>query len=214
MDPHLWAFVGLAALLTIMPGADMALVTRSTLAGGRRAAFLTTLGINLGCLVHATASAFGISAILRTSALAFTVVKTIGAAYLVFIGIRAIVDTWRERNLSQDTSPTLGAERGGGISARRAFSEGLMTNVLNPKVAIFYLTLLPQFIEPGDPVLLKSLALGTIHNVMGFVWLTMYAWFIDQFSAFLNRPTVKQTLERITGAVLIALGVRLAWEKR
>ena len=89
-----------------------------------------------------------------------------------------------------------------------------MTNVLNPKVAIFYLTLLPQFIEPGDPVLLKSLALGGIHNLMGLVWLTVYAWFIHQFAAFLNRPTVKHALERVTGAVLIALGVRLAWEKR
>ena len=213
MDPHLWAFVGLAALLTIIPGADMALVTRSTLAGGRRAAFLTTLGINLGCLVHASASAFGISAILRTSALAFAIMKTIGAAYLVIIGIRAIVDTWRDKSAQPALSSTLGVH-GSGISPRRAFSEGLMTNVLNPKVAIFYLTLLPQFIEPGDPVLLKSLALGTIHNVMGFVWLTIYAWFIDQFAAFLNRPTVKHTLERVTGAVLIALGVRLAWERR
>jgi threonine/homoserine/homoserine lactone efflux protein len=212
MDPHLWAFVGLAALLTIIPGADMALVTRSTLAGGRRAAFLTTLGICLGCLVHATASAFGISAILRTSALAFTIVKSVGAAYLVYIGIRAIVDSWRDRRnaAALDTS---GLARGG-ITSRRAFTEGLMTNVLNPKVAIFYLTLLPQFIEPGDPVLLKSLALGGIHNLMGLVWLTIYAWFIHQFAGFLNRPTVKHALERVTGAVLIALGVRLAWEKR
>lgn len=211
MDPHLWAFVGLAALLTIIPGADMALVTRSTLAGGRRAAFLTTLGICLGCLVHATASAFGISAILRTSALAFTIVKSVGAAYLVYIGIRAIVDSWRDkRKAALDTS----ALARGGITSRRAFTEGLMTNVLNPKVAIFYLTLLPQFIEPGDPVLLKSLALAGIHNLMGLVWLTVYAWFIHQFAAFLNRPTVKHTLERVTGAVLIALGVRLAWEKR
>ncbi|HJR41109.1 MAG TPA: LysE family translocator [Gemmatimonadaceae bacterium] len=212
MDPHLWAFVGLAALLTIIPGADMALVTRSTLAGGRRAAFLTTLGICLGCLVHATASAFGISAILRTSALAFTIVKSVGAAYLVYIGIRAIVDSWRDRRnaAALDTS---GLARGG-ITPRRAFTEGLMTNVLNPKVAIFYLTLLPQFIEPGDPVLLKSLALGGIHNLMGLLWLTVYAWFIHQFAAFLNRPTVKHALERVTGAVLIALGVRLAWEKR
>jgi threonine/homoserine/homoserine lactone efflux protein len=213
MDPHLWAFVGLAALLTIIPGADMALVTRSTLAGGQRAAFLTTLGICLGCLVHATASAFGISAILRTSALAFTIVKSVGAAYLVYIGIRAIADTWRGDRRAP-TLDTQGVPRGGGISARRAFTEGLMTNVLNPKVAIFYLTLLPQFIEPGDPVLLKSLALGAIHNAMGLIWLTIYAWFIHQFAVFLNRPAVKHTLERATGAVLIGLGVRLAWEKR
>lgn len=193
----------------------MALVTRSTLAGGRRAAFLTTLGICLGCLVHATASAFGISAILKTSALAFTIVKSVGAAYLVYIGVRAIVETWRDKG--ESAALPLDAPRtsaGARLGARRAFSEGLMTNVLNPKVAIFYLTLLPQFIEPGDAVLVKSLALAGIHILMGLLWLTVYAWFIDQFAAFLNRPAVKRALERATGAVLIALGVRLAWEKR
>ncbi len=211
MDPQLWAFVGLAALLTIMPGADMALVTRSTLAGGRRAAFQTTLGICLGCLVHATASAFGISAILRTSAMAFMVVKTIGAAYLVYIGVRAIVDTWRRK---EPVAAQLPGAKPSAITTRRAFSEGLLTNLLNPKVAIFYLTLLPQFIVPGDPVLVKSLALASVHILMGLVWLTIYAWFIDQFSAVLNRPSVKNALERVTGAVLIGLGVRLAWERR
>ncbi len=213
MPHHLWAFLALAALLTILPGADMALVTRSTLAGGRRAASFTTLGIGLGCLVHATASALGISAILATSATAFMVVKSVGAAYLVYVGARGIIETWRHRT-AEPTLDVSGARQARHLDARRAFSEGLLTNVLNPKVAIFYLTLLPQFIEPSGPVLLQSLALALIHIVMGLMWLTAYAWFIHQFAAVLNRPAVKHALERVTGAVLIALGLRLAWERR
>ena len=223
-DPRLFAFVGVAALLTILPGADMALVTRNVLALGRRRTMLTVLGIAAGCLIHATASALGISAILATSATAYNVVKTVGAAYLIWIGIQSIkgarrpspVAPPRTKSPRPTSKPIRGLTPNDRIDAGAwaAFLQGFLTNVLNPKVAIFYLTFLPQFISPGELVLARSLMLASIHIAMGIVWLTAYAWFIDRLGAVLTRPTVKAWLERVTGGLLIALGARLAWERR
>jgi len=206
VDPRLYAFIGVAAVLTILPGADMALVTRNALVVGRQRTTLTIVGISAGCVIHATASALGLSAILATSAAAFNVVKTLGAAYLVWLGVQSIRDATTGKTVSA-TTETRHAGAG-------PFLQGFLTNLLNPKVAIFYLTFLPQFISPGEPVLKRSLFLAALHIAMGFVWLTAYAWFVDQLGAVLTRPRVKAWLERTTGALLIALGVRLAWARR
>ena len=202
LDPRLVAFVGVAAVLTILPGADMALVMRNVFAVGRPRTMLTIAGIACGCLIHATASALGMSAILATSATAFTVMKTAGAAYLVWIGVQS----FRARNTTTGEN--------GRSPASAPFAQGFLTNVLNPKVAIFYLTFLPQFIAPGEPVLRRSLFLAGLHIAMGVVWLSAYAWFIERLGGVLARPRVKAWLERVTGGLLIALGVRLAWERR
>jgi threonine/homoserine/homoserine lactone efflux protein len=204
LDPRLVAFVGVAAVLTILPGADMALVMRNVLALGRPRAILTIAGIACGCVIHATASALGMSAILATSATAFTVMKTAGAAYLVWMGVQSFRsgDTVTARGPSKPTRGTA------------PFAQGFLTNVLNPKVAIFYLTFLPQFIAPGEPVLRRSLFLAGIHIAMGVVWLSAYAWFVERLGNVLTRPNVKARLERATGGLLIALGVRLAWDRR
>jgi len=207
VDPRLYAFVGVAAILTILPGADMALVTRNVLTIGRRRTMLTIAGIGSGCIVHATASALGLSAILATSATAFSVVRTIGAAYLVWLGVQSIRDA--SRATAQPAASTMERRTRWG-----PFLQGFLTNVLNPKVAIFYLTFLPQFIGPNEPVFRRSLFLASIHIAMGFIWLATYAWFVDQLGAVLTRPRIKAWLERITGGVLIALGVRLAWARR
>jgi RhtB (resistance to homoserine/threonine) family protein len=204
LDPKFLAFLGIAALLTITPGADTALVARNAVSRGRRGAFFTTLGICLGCLAHSAASALGLSAILATSAAAFETVKWIGAAYLVSIGIQGL----RGGKPSPPYAPSPAAPHG------RSFSEGLLTNLLNPKVALFYLTFLPQFISPGQPVLRTSLLLALIHNVMGLVWLNACAAFLHRLGAALQRPRVKRWIEGVTGAMLAALGVRLAFERR
>jgi RhtB (resistance to homoserine/threonine) family protein len=207
VDPRIYAFIGVAGILTILPGADMALVTRNVLAVGRRRTMLTILGIQLGCVFHATASALGLSAILATSATAFNVVKTIGAAYLVWIGIQSIRTASITHAIAIETTPAK-------TRIGSPFVQGFLTNILNPKVAVFYLTFLPQFISPGESVLRRSLLLASIHIVLGSVWLTAYAWFVDRLGAVLTRPRVKAWLERVTGGLLIALGARLAWEHR
>jgi threonine/homoserine/homoserine lactone efflux protein len=205
IDGSILAFMGIAALLTILPGADMALVAKVTLLDGRRAAFFTSLGITAGLPVHATASALGLSLILATSAEAFNVVKFIGAAYLAYLGIRTLRDSF-----APAAAQVVAARRT--RSRRAAFIQGWLSNVLNPKVALFYLTFLPQFISPGDNVLAKSLLLAGIHAVLGLVWLPLYAYAIDRVGAVVRGA--RRWLERLSGAALIGLGVRLAFERR
>ena len=191
-------------LLTISPGADMALVAKVTIERGRLAAFWTTIGICSGLLVHATASALGLSVILATSAEAFTVVKLAGAAYLAYLGLRSLRDSFR----TEVTSAAMPRRRGS------AYLVGLLNNVLNPKVAVFYLTFLPQFIDPTGNVLAQSLLFAFAHAVMGIVWLSLYAYVLARLSAFFARYGVRQWLERVTGVVLVGLGARLALERR
>ena len=212
MDSRFVAFLGIAALLTIIPGVDTALVTKNAIARGRTAAFFTTFGICVGCLCHATASSLGLSVVLRESARVYEWVKLAGAGYLIYIGIRSL---WTARNLppspSAECVATSCAAR---VGLFRSFSEGLATNLLNPKVAIFYLTFLPQFIAPGELVLRKSLLLASIHVLMGLLWLCSYAMLLDRMSAVLTRPSVRRRLEVFTGAVLVAFGLKLAMERR
>jgi threonine/homoserine/homoserine lactone efflux protein len=241
MTSSLLAFVPVALLLTLIPGADTALVTRNALALGLRGARWTILGILTGCLIHATASALGLSAILATSARAYETVKLVGAAYLVWIGVQAIrsagvgvqiprlaalarddgeVQIPRLAALARDDErghPERSAQRGVEGSARtdsHPFMQGFLTNILNPKVALFYLTFLPQFIPAGAPVLRTSLLLAMIHNVLGFAWLSLYARFVDRLRSAMTRPVVKRWLERVTGGVLVTIGARLAWDRR
>ena len=211
MDSRFLAFLGIAALLTIIPGADTALVTKNAITRGRTAAFFTTFGICLGCLCHATASALGLSVILRESARVYGWVKLAGAAYLVYLGVRSL---WAARNRIDHTEGLNPFDnRTVRAGTLRSFTEGLFTNLLNPKVAIFYLTFLPQFIAPGESVLCRSLFLASIHVLMGLLWLSAYITLLDRMSGVLARPSIKQKLEAVTGVVLVAFGLRLATER-
>ncbi|HEX8037242.1 MAG TPA: LysE family translocator [Ktedonobacterales bacterium] len=215
MDTRLLAFVGLAALLTITPGADMAVVTKVALEQNRQAALRTTVGIVTGLMLWATASAVGLAAILTASATAFTIIKFAGAAYLLWLGIQSI---WPKRRQQEATSspPPSGDVHGALDSQARQspFRRGLLSNLLNPKVGIFYTTFLPQFIAPGQPVLAMSLLLAAIHGVMGLIWLSWYAFMVAKAGDVLRRPSIKRLLDRVTGVVLIAFGLRLAVERR
>lgn len=204
IDPLFVAGIAVLALLTISPGADTALVMKITLERGRGAALLATIGICSGTLVHAVASALGLSVILATSAEAFTALKLVGAAYLVYLGVQALRGSFRHGSAAAIVprhSPT-------------PYLQGLLSNVLNPKVAVFYLTFLPQFMSPGDNVLLRSLAFAVAHSVMGIAWLSAFAFAVSRIGAALGGAGVRRWLERVTGSVLIALGARLALERR
>jgi threonine/homoserine/homoserine lactone efflux protein len=204
------AFTVAATLVTISPGADMALVARRAITEGWRRASVTSAGIVTGLLVHATASAIGISAILVRSAAAFTVLKIVGACYLVLLGILSFRAARRAGREPADL-------RDGGRpmrSGRTSFAQGFLNNVLNPKPALFYLAFLPQFFEPGDPVVALTGILVAIHIAISIVWLVLWGWLVSRASGALARPKWRATLERVTGCVLVALGLRLATTSR
>jgi threonine/homoserine/homoserine lactone efflux protein len=205
-DPLL--FLGVITLLTITPGADMAMVSRSVFLGGRAAAFATTLGIAAGCMLWALASAAGVAAILAASETAYDALRLVGAAYLVWLGAQSLLAAWRghpEAALGEPPAPP-----GAGRSLRRPFRQGLLTNLFNPKIALFYTTFLPQFIVPGDSVLLLSTAMATVHIVLGILWLSLYAWLLGRAVEAFRGSRVRRALDSVTGAVLVGLGIRVA----
>jgi len=199
------AFAAVVAVIVVLPGPDMALVLQNGLAGGRRSAVETALGINAGLLVWAVAAALGIAALLHASAPAFTALKLAGAAYLVWLGLRALADAWRG-------SPPVAYA--GKRRRARPFRQGLLSNLLNPKVALVFTTLIPQFVDAGRPALAQTLVLAAVFLCLGLVWLLSYALVVASVGEVLRRPRVRRALSAVTGAVLTALGVRLAFERR
>jgi RhtB (resistance to homoserine/threonine) family protein len=201
----LFAFVAISALLAVTPGVDMALVAKNALLRGRRDALLTAAGICIGLLGWTAATALGVAALLRTSAVAFTVLKLAGAAYLLYLGLQAL---WASR------APTAPTQAMPARSSRSPVRQGLLTNLLNPKIAVFFTSFIPQFLEPGDSVLVRSLVLGAVFTLIGLAWLSAYAVVVSKAGNALRRPRVKRALDRLTGCVLIAFGLRLATERR
>lgn len=217
-DSQLIAFAGLAFVLVLTPGANIMLVIRSALTRGPRAGIAAALGIALGHFVHASASALGLSLLLRTSDVAFTVMKVVGAAYLTYLGVRSFIAAWRGRGQTFDAVEGGVAEvdRGDAPSRRshRFLVDGFLCNVLNPKVALFYLALLPQFVAPGEPVLAKSLLLAAVHGSISFSWQSILSVALGKIRPLLARPAVYRTLEALTGSLLVGFGIRLALAHR
>jgi len=211
IDAQVLTFTLVAAALTLSPGPDTMLVVRNVLRGGRHDGVVTTFGIYSGLFFHAILSALGISIILMHSATAFHVVKIAGACYLVWLGVQSLRGAVRG-------APPAGSADGpvatDAASSRQCFLEGLLCNVLNPKVAVFYLALLPQFIGPADPVLGKSLLLAGIHYAEGILWLVTLSFLLDRTRRFFLGSAVRRWLDALCGLVLVGLGARLAFERQ
>jgi threonine/homoserine/homoserine lactone efflux protein len=204
------AFTLAATVVTLVPGPDMALVARRAITDGWRRASVTSAGVVSGLLVHATASAVGISAILLRSATAFTVLKIVGACYLAVLGILSFRAAGRARREPDEEVVPERQQR----SARTSFVQGFLNNVLNPKPALFYLAFLPQFFEPGDPVVLMTGILVAIHILISIVWLVTWGWLVSRATGVLTGRRWRAALERVTGCVLVGLGLRLATSSR
>jgi len=198
---HLLPFVGTAILIALTPGADTAVVVRTALVAGAAPARRTALGTATGLMVWGVASACGVAAILNASAEAFTTIKLAGAAYLIWLGIQAI----------RRAGAPLPAEGGHGGSP---FRQGLLCNLLNPKAGVFFTALLPQFVSPQDPALAVSLLLTAIAAATSLIWLTVYATLVPRAGDVVRRTPVRRAIDRVTGTVLIALGIRLALPRR
>jgi threonine/homoserine/homoserine lactone efflux protein len=206
---HLVIFLGVAAILIVVPGPDMALVTKNAILHGRQAALATSFGVNAGLTVWTVASAFGVASLVRTSSIAFTALKLAGAGYLIWLGV-ATLRSARRSPADAERAPDPRAK----IGPRAGFRQGLLCNLGNPKIAAFFTGLLPQFIGSGRSVLLPFLLLGGVFVLMTFVWLCVYSLLVVRASALLRRPRVKVALDRLAGVILIGVGVRLATEHR
>ncbi|MEB3368019.1 LysE family translocator [Saccharopolyspora mangrovi] len=201
----LWGFTVVAVLAVITPGLDTMLALRHALLGGRRAGLTAVLGITTGCLVWGTASIVGLTALLTASELAYNVVRILGAAYLIWLGASALWKTLpRNRKPTTEDVPV--------PAGRSAFRAGLMTNLLNPKVGVFYMSLLPQFLPTGPTASAWGALLVTIHLTVGLLWLPSLVWVAGRARAFLQKQRVRRWLDRITATVLLGLGVKLAAE--
>ena len=210
MGTHLLVFVGVAAIVIAIPGPDTAVVTKNVLLHGRRTALGTSLGVSAGLSVWTLAAAAGVASLLRASAVAFTVLKLIGALYLVWLGIQALRAA-RRADIDADAQRAAGRAA---IGAVGGFRQGFLSDLANPKIGIFFTSLLPQFVDPGRPVLGPFLVLGAVFVLMTVVWLCAYTLIAARAAQTLRRPRVKAALDRITGVVLIAIGIRLATEHR
>jgi threonine/homoserine/homoserine lactone efflux protein len=201
---HLLPFFAVAVIVVVTPGVDMALVTKNALVHGRRPALATAFGINVGIAVWTVAGALGVAAVVQASAAAFAVIKFGGALYLIYLGAQALRSARRARAETPVIRSSLGTAG--------AFRQGLVSNLLNPKIAVFFTSLLPQFVSHGT--LPALLVLGALFNAMGVLWLTSYALVAARGRDFLQRPRMKGALEYLSGIVLVGLGLRLALERR
>jgi RhtB (resistance to homoserine/threonine) family protein len=207
---HLLVFVGVAAIVIVVPGPDTVVVTKNVLVHGRRAALGTSLGVSAGLSVWTVAAAVGVASLVRASAVAFTVLKLIGAIYLIWLGLQALRAAGHGASAEQDATSTARPAMG----ALGGFRQGFVSDIANPKIGVFFTSLLPQFVDPGRPVLFPFLALGAVFVLMTVLWLCAYCLVAARAAEMLRRPRVNAALDRVTGIVLIALGLRLATESR
>ncbi len=206
------AFIGVSLVVIMTPGPDTAITIRNTLFGGRLGGVFTALGVASGQIIWALATSAGIVALLVASEPLFLAVKYAGAAYLIFLGIQALGQALRPATRQEgDMSAPLPKRR---LTALSAFRQGLISDLGNPKMAVFFASLLPQFVPSGAPTFAGLLFLGMIFALMTFAWLAIYAVVIAKAGDYLRTPAIRRTIEAMTGTLLIGLGVRIAAEQR
>jgi threonine/homoserine/homoserine lactone efflux protein len=205
MHVDLLPFLALSVLLIVIPGPDTAMVTKNALVGGRRSGVYAAVGVSVGLTIWTAAAALGIAALLRASSVAFFALKIAGAVYLTWSGIRML----RSRGLSigEDASAR-------SSSGTRALRQGLLSDLGNPKIAVLFTSLLPQFVHGHGSAFLPLLFMGIVFAVLTLMWLAGYALAVGHASGLLRRPPVRKALDRFTGLVLIGFGVKLALERR
>lgn len=201
---NLLAFTFAATMLTLTPGLDTALVLRTATVEGKQQALRAALGINAGCLLWGVAVAFGLGALIAVSELAFNLLKYCGAAYLAWLGLNMLLRP-RRSFAPADADGNPGANW---------FLKGMLGNVLNPKVGVFYVSFLPQFIPQGQPLVLWTFGLVSIHVVLGLIWSLLLIGATRSLSGVLQREKVIQWMDRTTGMIFVLFAARLALSRR
>lgn len=206
IDASLFAFAGVSLLLAVTPGPDTAVVTRNALAHGRRGVALTTSGIALALVAWVGATAVGLSALLRTSGEVLLALKIVGAGYLAYLGIRTLIE-------SRHTPGDLLAGVPAAAPSHAVFRQGFLSAITNPKLGVFFVTFLPQWVLPGQAVLPRLLVLGVTFAIIGWLWMNVYGLFVTRLRDVITGSRVRQWMQRVTGVVLLGFGARLALER-
>jgi threonine/homoserine/homoserine lactone efflux protein len=207
MTSDFGAFLGVSAMLIMTPGQDTALVIRNSLAGGTRAGVFSGLGVAAGQVVWTIASAVGVTALLLASAPAFHALRLAGAAYLVFLGARALYEALAMREKRMNPRVASGASS---VSRATAFRQGALSALGNAKLAVFFVSLFPQFIPAGGAAATTCIVLGLCFTLMCFTWLCLYATAVGKFGELLGRTSTRRAIQTALGAFLVAFGVKLA----
>ncbi len=201
-------FIFMAFMLIILPGPDTAIITKNTISKRKAAGLQTTAGTLIALLIHTMAAVFGLSALIVKSAFLFSILKYAGAVYLIYLGCKSILFIIKK----QPQAPS-DPEQVNKFAKESNFRQGFLTNLLNPKVAVFFLTFLPQFAGKGDHAFFEFLALGLTYTLLTLIWFFFYIYLIHFVSDFMKKPTTMKAVEGLTGAVLILFGLKLALEK-
>ncbi|MCX5208513.1 LysE family translocator [Kitasatospora sp. NBC_00240] len=204
----LWSFALVVGLLTLTPGLDTALVLRTSALGHRRRAWGVVLGIQTGTLLWGALTSVGVTALLTASQVAYTALRWAGAAYLVWTGVRMLRATFGNGPAPEAAAPD---SRPAPDTARGGWRQGTLTNLLNPKMGAFYVALLPQFIPPGTNHVAMGLLLTSVHIALGLVWSSVLIACARALRGRLSRPSARRLLDRVTGTVVAAFGIRLAF---
>jgi threonine/homoserine/homoserine lactone efflux protein len=209
IDLQIITFLTVTLVLTVTPGVDTIIIMRNVLRGGRRDGYYTALGICSGLFVHASLSALGISVILAKSAVLFSYMKIAGACYLIWLGSNTLYGAFRKNQPIFLTKQSIDKIY---VQPLRSFREGIFSNVLNPKPAIFYLAFFPQFIGQNDPVFIKTMLLASVQFIIGVSWLIILSHLICHMKTIIEKPSIRKLLDGISGGVLVLLGLKIGLE--
>lgn len=201
-------FIFMAFMLIILPGPDTAVITKNTISKRKAAGLQTTAGTLVALLIHTMAAVFGLSALIVKSAFLFSILKYAGAVYLIYLGCKSILFILKKQPQAADDS-----EQVNKYGKETNFRQGFLTNLLNPKVAVFFLTFLPQFAGKGDHAFFEFLILGLTYTLLTMIWFFFYIYLIHFVSDFMKKPTTMKAVEGLTGGVLILFGLKLALER-
>ncbi|MFD8595564.1 LysE family translocator [Kitasatospora sp. NPDC059646] len=205
MAAPLASFALVVGLLTLTPGVDTALILRTAALGHRRRAWGVVLGIQTGTMIWGTASAAGLSVLLTASRLAYETLRWAGVCYLLWMGVQLLRTRHREAAPADEPS-----DRGNGGGLWAGWRRGTVTNLLNPKVGVFYVAVLPPFIPAGQPHLAAGVLLTSVHVLEGALWSAVLIGFAHTLRSWLRRPAARRVLDRVTGTAVLGFGVKLA----
>jgi len=211
MDASLLTFLGISAAVIVSPGPDTALTVRNTFLGGRHGGILTAVGVSAGQVVWSVGTSLGLLALLLTSESVFQALKLLGAAYLGYLGVKSLRSAFRGRSPRGSESQQDARAQLGGLAA---FRQGLLNNLANPKMAVFFASVLPQFAPPGHGMLWVLVLLGIVFSALTFLWLTLYAVVIARAGEFVRGSRIRRAIDGTAGMALIGLGVSVATEGR